>query len=122
MGIARYIELCYDTALAFIYVTRKHMGLNSPESDMNPVSPESQLVTENFTVWAKKRALEHVSKESIKTEDLHAAIDSIVFDLGRDATRSPEDKTKIKQDGEELKKNPLLSKEEVMKFIQGFAE
>ncbi len=98
------------------------MGLDSPESGMDPVSPISEPVTESFTGWAKKRALEHVSKESVKIEDLEAAIDSIVFDLGRDATRSPEDKVKIKKDGEDLKHNPLLSKEEVMKFIQGFAE
>ena len=78
-------------------------------------TPESQK--ENFTAWAKKRALEYVSQGKLKE-----AIDSMISDLNKDDSRPQDQKHMIGMMGMMLRNQPNLSEKEVRDFIEGFAE
>ena len=72
---------------------------------------------ENFTAWAKKRALEYVKRGELKQ-----AIDSMVSDLNKDNSRPEEQKQMIAMTGLTLRNEKNLKEEEVLSFIEGFAE
>lgn len=72
---------------------------------------------ESMTTLAKRRALDYLNQGNLK-----AAIDSMVSDLNKDASRPPEQKRMITFTGLDLRNQPNLSEQEVRDFIEGFAE
>jgi len=81
------------------------------------LKPEPQLKEENITAWAKRRALEYLSRGELKE-----AIDSMVADLSQDEQRPEGQKRFTGAMAMALRNDPDLTEQKVKDFIKGFVE